>query len=101
MGAWPEHAGQPGRHERPDQDHENCTNATSGTPVGESARSFGAMLGKDRGRNQPNGECQAEGNQEEIVDVAEDGNEIGNEVDRAERVGNGESGECLGMPWNP
>jgi hypothetical protein len=68
--------------------------------MGESTCSLGAMLSEYGGRNQPNGEGQAEWNKQEIVEVAEDWNEVRNEVDRAERVGHRESGDCLGRPRN-
>ena len=50
------------------------------------------MLGKDLGRDQPHRKQDPELHDDQVVEITDDGNEIGNEVDWGERVDG--DGEC-------
>lgn len=60
--------------------------------------SLEAAVVEDGGRDEPQNEGDAEGQEDDVVEVAEEGDEIGDEVDGAEGVADDEGGEELGVP---
>src|SRR5450631_4444242 len=60
----------------------------------------GAILGHDLFGNQPHHKPDPQGHDDQIVEIADDRNEVRNEVDRRKRIsGNGNS-EKFGIPWH-
>src|SRR5689334_19072590 len=91
--------GQPSR-ERGGADPD-CGDGAGGDGADGSAlrpRRRAAMLGQDGRRDQPDGQENAEGHKDDVVEVAENGNEIRNEIDGRERISGDQGGHCLGVP---
>src|SRR5438093_10591750 len=100
MRTRPEDARQPDQPEQPDDRHQNDSHATAGSTLREPARCFRPMLGEDGGRNEPNRQREPERNENEIVEMADHGDEVRDEIDRAQRIGDRDRGDRLRRPRN-
>jgi hypothetical protein len=58
------------------------------------------MLFSQRRWNETNGECNVERNDDHIIQIPEDWDEIGDEVDRAESIRSDTGSNNLGVPWH-
>ena len=57
-----------------------------------------AVLGHDLGRDQADHERDAQGHQDHVIQIAHDRNEVGNEIDRRERIAGNQGGQGLRIP---
>ena len=84
-------------NEKPDCHNGHCHGPTRG--LGGKGRGLlpGGLL--DLIGNEAKDEGQAERNDDQVVEVAQDRNEVGVEVDRAECIGRDQKGQPASKPW--
>lgn len=91
---------EPGQCNRPDGDHHGGAEPAGWPRLQQQLRSPGPVFRENGGGDQPNRERETQGNEQQVVEIADDGNEVGDEVDGAQRVGDDERGDELRDPGN-
>src|SRR5450759_389300 len=84
---------RPKNPERNDGDHSDSADRTLSGLV-----CHGAILNHDLFGNQPHHKPDAEGHDDQIVEIADDWNEVRNEVDRRKRISGNGDGKKFGIP---
>ncbi len=86
------------REGEPDGDDRPGRNPARGFPLFRERLRANSALREQGWRDQSAHGKNAQRHDDEVVQVSEDGDEIGNEIDRTEGVGDDAAGEQLGVP---
>src|SRR6478672_5819011 len=80
----------------PDPDNYSRCNSRTRSRLCDCSRV--AVFSQDLGWNQSDGQQNAQGYQDQIIQVSQDRNEIGNEINWRKRITSNQETHCLGVP---